>query len=375
MSPRHTLGLGAIVLACTPAAPVADAAPAAPAVSAPRVAAPAADDNPVLGKIGTETLRLSDLSEKQRGPLTRQRAKAALEEWKVLRALAQTSAEAKALELGAKKAGLSPEAYRKQLLATIPANPVTPEILQAVYTGNKQHFEGRSFDEVKDLIAEQLTLQFNEGREHELRDRLLAEHRFEADLPMPKLPRLDADRAGAPAHGPANAPVTVVLFSDFECPYCGRQAELNRNMARHFGDRVRWVYRHYPLPFHKAASKLAVASNCAHAQGKFWPFHDRIFAQRRGFDDAGIEAHATAVGVADLKAFKACQTDPKSLAAVEAEIAAGDALHVEGTPTMFVNGMPLYGMVDPSEIGALINAELKKLGQPTAPPIPHAHQH
>ena len=365
--------LGLIANGCTPATTTADAAPAAAPLKAatPTVAQPVQTDQ--LGTLGGQSITLGDLKEKQRGALIRHDAKSALDRWNILRNLALEAAGNKALQVGAKKAGISPEQFRKTMEKEVPVNPVTPEIIQAVYAGNQQHFQGQSLDQVKDLIAEQLSQEFKSTQEHEIRDRLLERFPFVSSLKAPVLPRLKVERQDAPSMGGANAKVTVVIFSDFECPYCGRQAQINEGLAQHYGDQVRWSYRHYPLNFHKHAAKIALASICAHDQGKFWAFHDRIFAKRDGFDRASLKTHAQAVGVTDMKTFDRCLDDPTKGKIIDDDMAAGDSAFIEGTPAIFINGQPLYNLVKPDALQALINAELVALGVKPPPPLKFQH--
>ncbi len=358
-----------LLQACTPGVPKADAAPPQAAPIAAVQAKPANQ----LGTMAGQAITLDDLDAAQRGSLVRQKAKAELERWKVLRGLAQQAASKKALEIGAKQSGVSPEAFLAKMQKDVPLNPVTPEIIQAVYMGNQAHFQGQTLDQVKGMIAEQLGREFAAAQKHEISDRLLARFPFKATLTRPDLPRMQVDAPEAPSMGGKQAPVTVVIFSDFECPYCGRQATINERLANHYGDSVRWVYRHYPLDFHHHATKLAIASVCAQDQDKFWPFHDRLFAERTGFDQPGLLAHAKATGVADLQAFERCLNDPAKGKVINRDMAAADAAFIEGTPALFINGQPLYSMVDASDLQALINAELTSKGVQAPPPIKQQH--
>jgi protein-disulfide isomerase len=167
----------------------------------------------------------------------------------------------------------------------------------------------------------------------------------------------------APSKGPVDAPVTVVLFSDFECPYCARQFQINRSLEMRYGSKVRWQYRHYPLQFHPYASELARASVCAAAEGKFWAFHDRVFSKRGGFANGGIIEHAKAVGVTNSTKLIACMKASSTQELIDADVKAADSVGLEGTPTLFVNGIPIFSATDPSLLQDLIEAELERLTQ------------
>lgn len=160
------------------------------------------------------------------------------------------------------------------------------------------------------------------------------------------------------ATGPASAPVTLVVFSDFECPYCAaNQAALARVRAT-FGDSLRVVFRHFPLGFHRRAQLAAEAAMAAAAQGKFWSFHDHLLAQPGALGRAELEAAARAVGL-DLVRFRAELEARSHRDAVLLDAAAGGALGVDGTPTMFVNGLAVPGVLPPERLEALIEAQLQ----------------
>jgi protein-disulfide isomerase len=157
-------------------------------------------------------------------------------------------------------------------------------------------------------------------------------------------------KADAPSFGPENAAVTLVEFSDFQCPYCSRAAGMVTKLKEKYGDRVRFVFRQFPLSFHQNAQVAAEASLAAHAQGKFWQYHDKLFADQSKLDRASLEATAKAVGL-DMAAFKKALDDKTYAAAVAADLKLGEQVAVDGTPTLFLNGKRIS--VDPSDFDAV----------------------
>lgn len=149
---------------------------------------------------------------------------------------------------------------------------------------------------------------------------------------------------GLPGHeiGPEDPLLTVVVFSDFECPYCVRLQPALQGLRRDHGADVRIVFRHMPLPFHPRAPLAAEAAVAAAAQGRFWDFHDRVLAAPHALARADLEAHARALDL-DMDAFRAALDDRRHFEAVASDVAAAQALGVRGTPTMFVNGTPVVG--------------------------------
>jgi protein-disulfide isomerase len=174
---------------------------------------------------------------------------------------------------------------------------------------------------------------------------------------------LDADQmaavaaADAPSFGPADAAVTIVAFSDFECPYCGRAAEAAKRIEEEYGNEVRFVFRQFPLGFHPNAHLAAQASLAAHAQGKFWALHDKMFANQSKLDRASLETAAEEVGI-DVAAFKKALDDGTYVGAVDADIALGEKVSVSGTPTMFLNGQRLLDATSFEAIAEAIDAAL-----------------
>ncbi len=145
------------------------------------------------------------------------------------------------------------------------------------------------------------------------------------------------DLAGAPRLGREDAPVKFTVFSDFECPFCGRVGGPLHKLVEHRPNDVAVYFKHFPLSFHKRAEPAARAAVCAQAQGRFWPFHDRLFANQQALTDADLLAHAKAAGV-DQAAFTACLSAPETAARVRADFEEGSRVGVDGTPTLFVNG-------------------------------------
>lgn len=162
-----------------------------------------------------------------------------------------------------------------------------------------------------------------------------------------------------PTWGPASAKVTIAAFSDFQCPFCARGASIMRKVKQAFGDKVRIVFKHLPLAFHKQAYIAAQASMEAQRQGKFWPFHDKIFANNRSVNKAQLLKWAGELKM-DVKAMKHALDTKKYKAVVDADLALAKKWHVRGTPTFFVNGERVTGAHPFEVFAAKIN---KHLGQ------------
>jgi protein-disulfide isomerase len=166
---------------------------------------------------------------------------------------------------------------------------------------------------------------------------------------------------GLPGHqrGPDDALVTVVVWSDFQCPYCAQAAPVFAHVSDKYKDSVRIVFRHLPMGFHRDAALAAEAAVAAAEQGKFWAFHDQVFAHFGRLARADLEQFARAAGL-DLSAFRAALDERRYRDAVIAEAAAAEALGVSGTPTLFINGAPISGAPGVEVMDRVIDAHLAR---------------
>jgi len=160
-----------------------------------------------------------------------------------------------------------------------------------------------------------------------------------------------------PSVGQKTAKLTVVEFSDFECPYCSRARETVDQMMQDYAGKVRLVFRQFPLvEMHKNAEKAAEASLCANEQGKFWEYHDVLFKNQQKLEVAQLKQHAGEVGL-DAAQFTSCLDSGKHKKDVDQDMAAGQKLGVPGTPTVFVNGIMLSS-ASKDEFKRVIDQEL-----------------
>lgn len=190
-------------------------------------------------------------------------------------------------------------------------------------------------------------------------DEIVAELRKQEQANQPLTPELMAKVAAGdvPSFGPADAKVTVVEFSDFECPYCSRAADVTNQVKKKYGDKIRFVFRQYPLSFHHNARVAAAASLEAHKQGKFWEFHDKLFANQRSLDRDSLEGYAKELKL-DLVKFKAALDDKAHDSRVQSDLDLGNEVAVQGTPTLFINGKRVDNPTDIDQVSQAIDAAL-----------------
>jgi protein-disulfide isomerase len=160
-------------------------------------------------------------------------------------------------------------------------------------------------------------------------------------IPPPVVKKVDAP-ADSPSFGPSMAKVTIVEWSDFQCPYCSKAAPIVEQIRQAYPKDVRFVFRHYPLPMHPDAPMAARAGVAAQAQGKFWQMHDWMYAHQRELDQASLEKAAAALGL-DVARFKAALGNAATEARVKVDVDAAGAAGVSATPTFFVNGREHVG--------------------------------
>jgi protein-disulfide isomerase len=156
------------------------------------------------------------------------------------------------------------------------------------------------------------------------------------------VPASTFDLAGAPVKGPADAPVTIVEFSDFQCSFCFRANATVSQVLEKYAGKVRLVFKHYPLDFHPDAPLAHRAAMAAQQQGQFWEMHDRIFANQRAMKREDLLAHAKALGL-DVPRFTADLESDRFKTVLDRDLAEGGKVGVDGTPTFFINGVPVVG--------------------------------
>jgi protein-disulfide isomerase len=169
--------------------------------------------------------------------------------------------------------------------------------------------------------------------------------------------KVDIELGGAPVKGPRTAPVTVVAFSDFECPFCSRAVPTLKQIEDTYKGKVKIAFKHLPLSFHQNAQAAAEASMAANEQGKFWEYHDKLFENQRQLDRPSLEKYAQELGL-NVPKFKAALDSGKFKKIVADDAAVAARVGASGTPTFFVNGKSIVGAQPFDAFKPLIDAEL-----------------
>jgi protein-disulfide isomerase len=255
----------------------------------------------------------------------------------------------------AKKAGVSPAQY---LAAQADHGKVTDAEAQKFYDEHKAQIESQTKGQTFAMVKPRIVAVLERTRARKAQDDLMAKLRSENKVDVTLTPpRFKVASDNHPWTGGKDAAVTVVEFSDFQCPYC-RAAEAGvKEVRAKYGDRVKIVHEDFPLGFHEHAMDAARAARCAGAQDKFWQYHDALFEDQSKLAVADLKAKAAKLGL-DSKKFAACFDQQEPDAAIKADQAQGQALGVSGTPTFFINGRELTGAQPAEKFDALIDEEL-----------------
>jgi len=308
---------------------------------------PQADTRPVA-RVQGQVITEDELRKAAAGDLTRLQ----MERQQILEAALDRLITEKVLDLEASSRRITRAELLRQELDSKVSEP-TPQETTQIYEANKARIKDPP-EKVIPRIRESLINQQKQTLYARLVEGLKAKYEVKSLLEPLRVP-VKAD--GFPSRGPVDAPVTVVLFSDFECPYCASvNVTLNRVLAE-YGDKVRLVYRQFPLDeIHPHADKAAEASLCAAEQGKFWEMHDALFRTPIRLELEELKAKAAAIGL-DAPRFDSCLSSGKYAERVRADLEAGKAAGVASTPTLFVNGRPVIGAQPYQQIVKVIEEE------------------
>jgi protein-disulfide isomerase len=281
------------------------------------------------------------------------------ERQKLLRDALEKMIEDRLLKLEAKARGVSKDdLVKQQITSKVPE--ITDEDVHAFY---QELSKQRQELPPEERLAPKIRSHLQQQKEHEVREAFIDQlkEKYHAEILLSE-PRVEVATEGFPTRGPANAPVTMVEFSDFECPFCGRVVPTIEKIKKTYGDKVRLVFRQFPLPIHPHAAKAAEASLCAREQGKFWEMHDAMFGDQHNLSADQLKAKAKSIGL-NTTQFDQCLDNDKYADAINSDIKAGMIAGVSGTPAVFINGRFVNGAQPYETFTKIIDEELAKAGK------------
>jgi protein-disulfide isomerase len=311
-------------------------------------------DEPIAARVGGEVITVAELDADIKEELwKRETGDGSPSRVYDLRSTAVKNLVAKrAVEQQAEKRGLTSEALLEAEFKAMP--PISDAEIKQFYDENSARLPGTTLEAMSPRIRSHLE---NEARRKTL-DSIVAKVDTTIELVRP---RVEVSSGGA-SRGPADAKVTVVEFSDFQCPFCQRAKPVLDEIATRHPNDVRIVYRHLPLDsLHPRARPSAEAAACAADGNKFWEYHDKLFANNRALGEEELRKYAAEVGL-DAAAFDQCLKSRKYKDAVEADVQEAKKIGITGTPAFVVNGILMTGLQTADALDVVIKEELGQTG-------------
>jgi protein-disulfide isomerase len=330
---------------------------AAPPAGAPTRTAAASAVTPssaaVVAEVDGAPILASELDQKAAGRLARVRQ----EEYDIRRQALDELIADRLIAAEAAKRRLSPEALVAREVDA-KALPLKASDVEQIYEQNKDRFGGTARDQaiarIRQIMGDRAKAERRAAWEKELRAAARVTVRLEAPRTAVPIP------PGTPSIGPADARVTVVEFTDYQCPFCHHAQAVVDELLRRYSGRIRYVHLDFPLDGHPQALPAARAARCAGEQGKFWEYHRDLMLSPGALDAADLERRASALRL-DTSSFDACLSSGRYDKAILASLQEGDEVGVSGTPAYFVNGRMISGAPRSVETFAeLIDEELTK---------------
>ena len=350
MSRASVLCLALVTIACSPR----NSGP----TPAPGGASLGPDRGQVVARIDGANLTAGEVEDTIEGDIVGARNEFLEKDYQLRSAGLDQLIRKKLLEKKAKAAGKKPEELLAAEVESKLTDP-TEEELRALY--DQAVAGGRElppYEQVSPQIAEYVRGEQRGKIESEYYEALEKEAKVERLMEPLLLPKVKLEAIG-PARGPAKAPVTIVEFSDFQCPYCRRAEPTVKKILDEYGDKVRFVYREFPLRGHEDAPKASEAALCAGDQNKYWEMHAKLFENQTALKPEQLKEYARTVEGLDAAKFDQCLDAGTKAAEVQKSLEDGQRVGVTGTPAFFVNGRPLPGGAVPYErFKEVIDAEL-----------------
>lgn len=263
--------------------------------------------------------------------------------------------EKKLIEQAAAKQGKTAENYIKENVDDKAMPPADDEI-KNFYEARKDQMGGKPLKDVQDSIKTFLMQGRKQGLQQQLMGGLRAAANLKIDL---EVPRVDVEAGDNPSLGSKGATVTLIEFTDYQCPFCGRVRATVNQLLDDYKGKIKYVLRDYPLPFHQFAKKAHEAAHCAGDQDKYWEYNKTLWAHQQELQIDKLKEYAKGLKL-DAKDFDKCLDGGKYTKKVEENAEAGGGYGVQGTPSFFINGIFLSGARPVTDFKNIIDQELKK---------------
>jgi len=305
-------------------------------------------DNAVVAEVNGDKLTAADLEQQEGSKLLQSR----YAYYEVQRKALDDLIDQHLLEIQARKQNLTvDQLLDHEVNGKLPAEPTDDQV--------HVYYEGVETDKPFDQdMKEKIRQHIHEARVTKAKAAYLKTLRSQAKIMVELAPPSAAvDLAGSPILGPKNAPVVLVEFADYQCPYCQKVHGELEQLHKEFGDKLAIAYKDLPLPMHPFAEKAAEAARCAGVQGKFWEFHDKLFVDKK-LEPADLKQEASALQL-NTTQFDACLDSGSQASAVQKDAAEGRRLGLSGTPSFFANGHFFSGAVTYEALRDMVAQQLK----------------
>jgi protein-disulfide isomerase len=331
----------------------------AAACQAPRPASQAQksqDPSAPVAKISGQTITAAELDESAKKELAQLDSQYQEQRYQLRRQALENMLRKRAFEAKAKQKGMTTEElFNKEIGDKVP-EPSDAEV-KALYEQAKA--SGQQLPPLADVkgdIAKFIKSKKAQGAISDYWDGLKKEMGIEVLLPAYEAAKVAVEAVG-PSKGPDQAKVTIVEFSDFECPFCVRAEPTVKQLLEAYPGKIRLVYRDFPLPMHPHAPKAAEAAHCAADQGKYWEMHEKLFANSTKLDVADLKGYAKDLKLDQAK-FDKCLDSGEKATVVEKNRKAGEEAGVSGTPAFFINGRSISGAQPLEAFKKIVDEEL-----------------
>lgn len=321
---------------------------AAPSTSAAAASSP----NEIVATIGDQNITRDEVDKEAASKLAQVRQ----QEYDIRRGTLEQMIQTKLYAQEAASRGISVEELLKTEIEQKTPEPSAAEIAK-FYEENKPKMGGRTLEQISGDIKNFLQQQTAVGRRQAFFKEVMAKNKGAILLDPPR--SAVVIRENELSRGPKDAPVTLIEYSDFQCPFCKRAHAIVEEVVKAYPDKIRLIYRDYPLQFHPQAVPAAEAARCAGDQGKYWEYNNHLMANEGTLMDDDLKKRAADLGL-DTAKFATCLEGTTHEPAIQTDFAEGSALGVTGTPTFFINGRMMVGAKPIEEFKAMIDEEIER---------------
>lgn len=308
----------------------------------------------VVAKVGKTNLTTNDFEKQEAGSLLQAR----YEMYKAERKVLDQFIEDELLELQAKSQGMTVQNFLDTVVYKGIKDPTDDQL--------EVYYEGLDMDQPFSTLRQQILDHVREMRRARARYAYVKNLKTQANIRiLLQPPTAEVNTDGANVRGSKNAPVVMVEFADYECPYCVKVNPVLQSIEKEYGSNLAVIYKDFPLPMHKESQKAAEAARCAGDQGKFWEYHDLLFSSHQ-LDVPSLKKYAGDMKLDQAK-FDTCLDSGAETAAVQKDLQEGQRLGLTGTPSFFINGHFISGAADSATLHEVLGMQMPATSNASTP--------